>query len=110
MHGAHETREVSHPVWHGQGVLEVPLLLSSLHLAALERAAFRQGVTVGELLRRLIADYLPVLCELPRSGTGTRGSDRHPHTFRANEEAGKSSRPTRARADEVRYQHEANCE
>jgi aldehyde dehydrogenase family protein len=42
--------------------LELPLL-SRRRLAALKTAAFRQGVTVGRLLRRLIRDYLAVLRE-----------------------------------------------
>jgi hypothetical protein len=58
MHGEHSTSEKDHPASQGQGFFEVPLLLSRRRLAALEMAAFRQGVTVAGLLRRLIADYL----------------------------------------------------
>jgi signal transduction histidine kinase len=60
MHGEHGTSEECCQACRGQELLEVPLLLSNRRLAALETAAFRQGVTVAELLRRLIADYLAV--------------------------------------------------
>ena len=57
MNREHDTIE-RHPACQGEEFLEFPLLLSSRHLAALKTAAFRQGVTVGRLLRRLIRDYL----------------------------------------------------
>jgi hypothetical protein len=41
--------------------LELPLLLPNLHWTALEAAAQRQGLTMGQLLRRLIAAYLTYL-------------------------------------------------
>jgi hypothetical protein len=39
-------------------ILEVPLLMSDWQMAALERAAHRNGVTAGELLRHLLHDFL----------------------------------------------------
>lgn len=39
-------------------VAEVPLLLSSEDAAALEEAAWREGLTAGQVLRRLIQDFL----------------------------------------------------
>jgi signal transduction histidine kinase len=62
MNREHDTIEEGHPACQGEECLELPLL-SSRHLAALKTAAFRQGVTVGRLLRRLIRDYLAVLRE-----------------------------------------------
>lgn len=38
--------------------MELPLLVSSRQCAALEKAAQRQGLTIGQLLRRLIAAHL----------------------------------------------------
>ena len=38
--------------------VEFPLLLSAWQCAALERAATRQGLTIGQLLRQLIAALL----------------------------------------------------
>ena len=63
MNREHDTIEEGHPACQEEEFLELPLLLSSRHLAALKTAAFRQGVTVGRLLRRLIRDYLAVLRE-----------------------------------------------
>ena len=62
MNREHDTIERA-PACQGEEFSELPLLLSSRHLAALKTAAFRQGVTVGRLLRRLIRDYLAVLRE-----------------------------------------------
>jgi len=42
----------------GEECLELPLLLPAWQLALLERAASHQGLTVGQLLRRLIWNYL----------------------------------------------------
>lgn len=39
-------------------VVEIPLLLSSRQVASLEKQAFRQGLTAGELLRHLVNDFL----------------------------------------------------
>lgn len=57
MGPAHEPKEdrSSPPA---EPCVELPLLLSSQQLTALERAAFREGVTVGALLRGLIRSYL----------------------------------------------------
>jgi hypothetical protein len=85
------------PGEHGPGeeFLELPLLMSSRHLAALETAAFRQGVTVGPLLRRLIRDYLAVLRE--------RGleSDRSAFVVRLPRTTPTENRNGTLRADEV---------
>ena len=56
--------------------MELPLLLSSRHLAALKTAAFRHGVTLGRLLRRLIQDYLAVLRK-----RGLESETRRPHAL-----------------------------
>jgi CheY-like chemotaxis protein len=45
------------PGWGDEGV-ELPVLLTGWECAALERAAAEQGVTIGQLLRRLIAAHL----------------------------------------------------
>jgi hypothetical protein len=39
-------------------MVELPLLLPQRQLAELEQAARRHGLTVGQMLRRLIAAYL----------------------------------------------------
>ncbi len=48
-------------------VVEVPLLMSDWQMAALERAAHRQGLTAGELVRRLLRDFVAA----ERGGKGT---------------------------------------
>jgi hypothetical protein len=40
------------------GVVELALLLPARQAAALERAAHQQGLTVGQVLRRLVRDFL----------------------------------------------------
>jgi signal transduction histidine kinase len=75
MNREHDTIEEGHPACQGEEFLELPLL-SSRHLAALKTAAFRQGVTVGRLLRRLIRDYLAVLRE-----RGLESETRRPHAL-----------------------------
>jgi hypothetical protein len=39
-------------------VVELELLLPTREVAALERAAQQQGLTVGQVLRRLVRDFL----------------------------------------------------
>jgi hypothetical protein len=39
-------------------VVEVPLLLSAGQMSALERAAHRHGLTAGEMVRRLLHDFI----------------------------------------------------
>jgi hypothetical protein len=39
-------------------VVEVPLLLSTGQMTALEQAAHRRGLTAGEMLRRLLRDFI----------------------------------------------------
>jgi hypothetical protein len=39
-------------------VLELPLLLPAGDASALERAAHRRGLTVGQMLRALVRDFL----------------------------------------------------
>jgi hypothetical protein len=53
------------PFWdevpfHLQGgeVVEVPLLLSAGQMSALEEAAHRRGLTAGEMVRRLLQDFI----------------------------------------------------
>jgi hypothetical protein len=38
-------------------VVEVPLLLPGWQVSALERAAHRQGLTAGEMVRHLLRDF-----------------------------------------------------
>jgi len=40
------------------GVVELALLLPARQAAALERAAHQQGLTIGQVLRRLVRDFL----------------------------------------------------
>ncbi len=42
----------------GAEVMELPLLLSAGDATALERAARLRGLTVGQMLRRLIREFL----------------------------------------------------
>jgi carbon storage regulator CsrA len=42
--------------WLGEEIVELPLLLPGWQAAALEKAAGDQGLTVGELVRRLLRD------------------------------------------------------
>ena len=48
MNREHDTIEEGHPACQGEEFLELPLLLSSRHLAAL-KTVLGQGVTVGRL-------------------------------------------------------------
>ncbi len=43
-----------------EDVVEVPLLLSTSQVSALERAAHRRGVTAAEMLRQLLRACLPL--------------------------------------------------
>ena len=47
------TQSSGHPACQGEEFSELPLLLSSRHLAALKTPAFRQGVTVERLQKCL---------------------------------------------------------
>jgi hypothetical protein len=40
------------------GVVEIPLLLSAGQASALESAAYRRGLTAGEMVRRLLSDFI----------------------------------------------------
>jgi hypothetical protein len=51
-----ETNEVVFPC--GEGVLEVPMILSAREAVALEWEASRQGMTAGEMIRRLVREFL----------------------------------------------------
>ncbi len=42
----------------GEGIVEVPVLLESWQLAALEAAASAHGLTAGNLVRCLLRDFL----------------------------------------------------
>lgn len=44
---------------HENEVIELPLLLPEWQVIALERAAREQGMTIGQLIRRLFADLFP---------------------------------------------------
>ncbi len=59
MASPHETdgEDRRPPGWREDGV-ELWLLVTAGECAALERAAAEQGLTIGQLLRRLIAAYL----------------------------------------------------
>jgi hypothetical protein len=48
-------------------VVEVRLLVPARQVAALAAAAERQGLTAGQLLRRLIDDFLRLPPDLPAS-------------------------------------------
>ena len=39
-------------------VVEVPLLMSIDQIAALEKAAHRQGLTAAEMVRKLLGDFI----------------------------------------------------
>jgi hypothetical protein len=39
-------------------VVEVPLLLSVKQMRALEQVAHRRGLTAGEMVRRLLGDFI----------------------------------------------------
>jgi hypothetical protein len=41
-------------------VIELPILLPEWQVVALEEAAKDRGMTVGQLLRRLVADVFPL--------------------------------------------------
>ena len=41
-----------------EDVVELSLLLPALHLSELETAAFERGVTMGEMVRGLVRDFL----------------------------------------------------
>lgn len=44
----------------GRGeVVEIPLLLSARQASALESAAYRRGMTAGEMVRWLLREYIP---------------------------------------------------
>jgi len=40
------------------GVIEIPLLLSADQASALESVAYRRGLTAGEMVRRLLNDFI----------------------------------------------------
>jgi hypothetical protein len=42
----------------GCEVVEVPLLLSSRQMVALEEAAHHRGLTAGEMVRRVLQDFI----------------------------------------------------
>jgi hypothetical protein len=55
-----DTAEMTPPVGlYSDEVIELPLLLPEWQVAALEEAAQKRGMTVGQLLRRLFADLFP---------------------------------------------------
>jgi hypothetical protein len=52
-----------------EGAVECPLLLTRWQLAALEAAAHERGLTAGQMLRRLVAEF----CASASSPTGPCG-------------------------------------
>src|SRR5690348_480769 len=58
MHGARATDPDDRPRGLGRAVVDLTLLLPNQQLEALESAATRREMTVGQLLRRLIRDGL----------------------------------------------------
>jgi len=56
------TTSPEYPYGHTSGdydVVELPLLLPEWQVIALESVANERGMTIGQLLRRLISDMLP---------------------------------------------------
>ena len=57
-------------VWQDEQVAELFLLLPGRQAAELERLAHFRGLTMGQLVRLLIRDYLTLVgADLPRSAT-----------------------------------------
>ncbi len=55
-----DAADLTHPAGlYSDEVIELPLLLPEWQVAALEEAAQKRGMTVGQLLRRLFADLFP---------------------------------------------------
>ena len=54
----------------GEGVVEVPLLLTGALAARLAAAAGERGLTAGQVIRHLVTGALGVLPELPLAGGG----------------------------------------
>lgn len=54
-----DTAELTPVGMYSDEVIELPLLLPEWQVAALEEAAQKRGMTVGQLLRRLFADLFP---------------------------------------------------
>jgi len=63
-------QEYGGPEWSGEqadsSVAEVPLLLPVQEAAALEELANRHGLTTGQILRRLVRDFLLQAQDGPR--------------------------------------------
>jgi hypothetical protein len=74
-----QTCEKRRPPGLEEEVVEVPLLLPARQLAALERLASARGLTVGQLCRWLVRDYLGaprgVVTEVATFSTGGRPID-----------------------------------
>ena len=57
-------------VWQDEQVAELFMLLPGRQAAELERLAHFRGMTMGQLVRLLIRDYLTLVgADLPRSAT-----------------------------------------
>lgn len=54
-----DTREAEAHSLFPEGMVEVELFLPGWQASALEEAAHRQGITVGQMLRGMIQDYFP---------------------------------------------------
>jgi hypothetical protein len=46
------------PHLEGSDVVEVPLLLAGWQMSALERAAYRRGLTAAEMVRLVLRDFI----------------------------------------------------
>jgi hypothetical protein len=46
------------PHLEGDDVIEVSLLLAGWQMSALERAAYRRGLTAAEMVRQLLRDFI----------------------------------------------------
>ena len=51
-------QEVAMNVCHGADVIELMMLFPTIQFFALEEAAWRQSLTVGQLIRLSIGDFL----------------------------------------------------
>ena len=64
MNAVHDRQEDASTCSRGE-YAEHPLLLPSWQWSALGRSATRQGLTIGQLLRRLVAAHLVISDDLP---------------------------------------------
>ena len=77
MHDAQATGPDDRPCGWERAFTELTLLLPNWQLEALERAASSRGVTMGQLLRRLIHNHLAVLDDAAGQATVIKGAREH---------------------------------